>query len=482
MRDSPDPPAAAARYQIFAGALLLAALLLRLGGTLGDLSLDEIWSLRLAQTIPNPLHVFTALHHGNNHHLNTLLLRALGELDHEWLYRLPAALAGVAAVAVAGAIARRRGRRAALLAMLLVGSSYLLVHYSSEARGYSFAVLFALLSFAALRRYHERAGSSDTGWSDAAAFALCAALGFLSHLTFLHVYAGAGAWSLWRAARAPLSSWRKLLFLARPHAPVALVLAALWWVDLRRLFVGGDTPYSLPRVVRSTVALALGAPESGWLATSALAGGVAAFLVGLVVLHREGADEWVFFLVAILLSPACQLLLDPPRVLYERFFLLPVALLLLLVALSFDRLLAGRAAARLLALVMLGAILAGNAWLAAALLARGRGNYTAAIRFIAERSTADVITVGSDYDFRNGLVLDHYSRLMPPGRQLSYLPERQWPPGGPEWFLFHVFAEDEPPPAAFVAAGRRYRLAAVFPYARLSGWSWYLFRRQPADG
>ncbi len=481
MRDSSDSPPAA-RYQLFAGALLLAALLLRLGGSLGDLSLDEIWSLRLAQMIPNPLHVFTGLHHGNNHHLNTLLLRALGELDHEWLYRLPAALAGVAAVAVAGAIMRRRGGRAALLAMLLVGSSYLVVHYSSEARGYSFAVLFALLSFVALRRYHERARFSDTGWSDAAAFALCAALGFLSHLTFLHVYAGAAAWSLWRAVRAPLSWRQKLLFLARPHAPVALFLAAFWWIDLRQLFVGGDTPYSLPRVVRSTVALALGAPESGWLATLALVVGVAAFLVALVVLYREGAGEWIFFLVAILLSPACQLLLDPPRVLYERFFLLPVTLLLLLVALCFDRLLAGRAAARLAALVLLGAIVVGNAWLAAALLARGRGNYTAAIRFMAERSTAPVITVGSDYDFRNGLVLEHYARLMPPGRRLVYLPERRWPPGGPEWFLCHVFADEEPPPAAFLAAGRRYRLAAVFPYARLSGWNWYVFHRQPAGG
>src|SRR6185503_4976414 len=388
-----------ARGAVLAGALLLAALLLRFGASLGDLLLDEIWSIRIAHGLDGPPQVLTAVHQGNNRHLNTLLLWLLGELDPEWLYRLPSVLAGTAAVALAGAIAWRCGRRAAWLAMTLVTFSYLLVHYSSEARGYAFAMFFALLSFLLLRRYHE-----DGRTVDAAAFTASAALGFLAHLTFLHVYAGAAAWSLWHAARGSLPWRRRLIFLARPHLPVVLFLLAFWWVDLRLLFIGGDTPYSLLRVVRSTVALTLGAPESGWLATAALIAGIAAFLFGVAVLWRRRADEWVLFVVAIALSPAVQLLVDRPRVLYERFFLLSATLLLLLVALCLDRLMSAGAVARLAALGLIGAFLVGNARLSGDLLAQGRGDYRGAIRYMAEHSTAAVITVGSDYDFRNQLV------------------------------------------------------------------------------
>jgi hypothetical protein len=99
---------------------------------------------------------------------------------------------------------------------------------------------------------------------------------------------------------------------------------------------------------------------------------------------------------------------------------------------------------------------------------------------MADRTAGDILTVGSDYDFRNRIVLDYHARFLPAGRRLVYWPERAWPPEGPEWYLAHGFAGDQPPPATLVTGGHRYGGVAIFPYAGLSGWTWYLYRRQPA--
>ena len=67
------------------------------------------------------------------------VLYLFGPSAHSITYRIPAVLAGVGTVVMAGWISSRRGRLEALSAMLLVAASYPLIHYSSEARGYAYA-------------------------------------------------------------------------------------------------------------------------------------------------------------------------------------------------------------------------------------------------------------------------------------------------------------------------------------------------------
>ena len=55
------------------GLLVLSAGL-RLLAARGDLWLDELWSLSFARQMTSPLDVWTAIHHDNNHPLNTLYL------------------------------------------------------------------------------------------------------------------------------------------------------------------------------------------------------------------------------------------------------------------------------------------------------------------------------------------------------------------------------------------------------------------------
>ncbi|MEN6450401.1 MAG: hypothetical protein ABFC96_07920, partial [Thermoguttaceae bacterium] len=175
------PPASAVRRQpwsIAAAVVLLLAGAIRFGGAVNDLWLDEIWSLQLlADHATSPLDVFTKIHHDNNHYLNSLWLQLTGPAASPVLCRLLSLAAGIGTVALAALIGRRRDTATAVLAMLLVGFSYVLVLYSSEARGYAGAVFFAFLSFLLLDRYLDR-----RRWQTAVAYSLSAVLGLLSHL------------------------------------------------------------------------------------------------------------------------------------------------------------------------------------------------------------------------------------------------------------------------------------------------------------
>ncbi len=107
------------------------------------------------------------------------LAREFG-LSESWV-RAPAALAGVLAVPLAGLLGRRLcgARTGRLLALLLAVSPFHL-WYSQEARGYSFLVLFAILSTLAFLRLAE----SPRG-GRAAAYALAAAAMAWSNLSGL---------------------------------------------------------------------------------------------------------------------------------------------------------------------------------------------------------------------------------------------------------------------------------------------------------
>src|SRR5262249_4135081 len=136
-----------------AALLVAAAATLRGAASSGDLWLDEVWSVEVAQRLHSGLGVFTEIHQSNNNHLNTLFLYLLGKQSNLFVYRIPCVIAGVAAVLVAGHIGLRRGGVEAILAMVLTAFSYPLIHYSSEARGYGLAVLFDLLAFDFLESY-----------------------------------------------------------------------------------------------------------------------------------------------------------------------------------------------------------------------------------------------------------------------------------------------------------------------------------------
>jgi hypothetical protein len=266
---------------------------------------------------------------------------------------------------------------------------------------------------------------------------------------------------------------------ALAHAPVWVCVAALYFVDLRALTLGGKDDYSIPAVICSTVSLLLGGPSTGWIAWLVLAVGIGAFAASLVMLYRRGSDEWVFFLTSILLSPALLLVIQPPHALYERYFVVSAACLLLLLAHGAAVLYRRGKPGQVLALAALALVLAGNLAHLQRLLELGRGSYLRALLFIAERTPGDRLTISSNHDFRNRLVLTYYGAYLPVEKQIVYFEQGQ---GGeaPEWLLVDRFDRDPAPPERIGEPSTpSYSLAARFPHAGLSGWTWYVFHRDP---
>ena len=451
-----------------AAAVVMAGFALRVLGARGDLWLDEVWSVELAQVAGLAGAVFTQLHHDNNHHLNTLWLLALGYEAGELPLRMLAVAAGTAMVAVA-ALGAARERALSLAWAFLLAFSYVAIHYGSEARGYGLALLLAVTGYVSMDRFLL---TRRLAW--AMAFAVSAVLGLLSHLTFLYAQLAFLAWGAavaWRERRKRGLHAGLLVALMPP----ALCFAALWAVDLRFLIVGRGPEYQLWSVLRELVRTTFGIPRGPleWLALPVLLLPAAE----LSRLARARDLRWVYFMAVILVGPAAVLLISRPEYLAPRYFLLAVPFLLWLTAAGALRL--ARTGRTGLSVVTALAVLflAGNGAYVARLLRDGRGQYREALAFIVRSESGPVATVGSDHDFRNATVIGRLLPGLPGAARFRYVQAGEWSDASPSWVLVHHFTEDPlPDPVILGPTGRRYDLVRVFPYAGLSGWDWYVYR------
>ncbi len=145
-----------------------------------DLWFDEVWTLELLRERVHSFgDVFINIKHSNNHYLVSLWMWLVGQNASALTYRLPSVVASIGTVALAGFIGARRSCVEGCIAVILTSSSYLLVHYGTEARGYSLAIFFSLLAWYALQQFEER---RSRAWT--VVFWSAAVLGFLAHLEF----------------------------------------------------------------------------------------------------------------------------------------------------------------------------------------------------------------------------------------------------------------------------------------------------------
>lgn len=450
---------------------LVAGIAARIAAARGDLWFDEIWSLEMAFRVPSPLAILTAIHHDNNHHLNTLYLMLVGPGAGPVAYR---ALAIVSGAALLGLIALRPagvGRAHAIGWLTSCAASLVLVQYGSEARGYSTAVALAVAAFAATARWLE---TRRARW--AAALAAAAVLGILAHLTFVFVLVALEAWAIAALVRDRTARPVRPAELAWLAAP-AVALAALWAIDLRHLVVGGGPPFDALEVARALLRATFGLPRG----LPEVLGGVAVAAAALEVvrLARARRAEAIFF-AAVLLGPPAAVAVARPEVLAPRYFVVAVPFLLYLVAAPVARAWTRGGGARYAAAAVLAAFLATDATALAHLWREGRGTYRAAVEEIVRGSPPAARSVGSDHDYRNPLVLGWFAREVPGAEDLTYVPAGAWSPAAPVWVLHHDFEEEPHPEAAFVGQnGRRYALVRSWRTAGLSGWNWSLYRMSP---
>ena len=456
---------------IVVAGLVLAAAALRVRALFTDFWLDEIFSLDgLARRATSVADIFfsPALRHDNNHHLNTLVLYLLRDHDNWVAMRMPAFVAGLIVVALAAVIARRRGVMDGLFTGALVACSFTMAVYSTEARGYAFVLMFALLGLIALRRYLE-----TPRLSRAVPFWMAVALGLASHPSVLHFYAGACLWSGYRLRG-------RVRDLIRLHA-VPIAWMALWAVVvLRGGRVGGGDPRPWQQTADEAFGWTFGYPLGVVPALLALATAIAIVLWDARRLWREGSDEGLFY-VGTILGPIVLMTALAPPYLFARYFL---------VSLLFFQLVLGRLLARLweaahplrvpaaAALVM---ICAGNIWHIEQFSTYGRGQASVAIEDLEESAKGEVVVSSTSLDRWNTLPIEFYERVLHLPRHIRYVPRDEFRAStAVEWVIDQSQAL-HPEPAARLEPrpGEIYTLHRPYPAYGPSGLHWFLYQREP---
>lgn len=448
------------------GVLLLGGIALRLALGFESFWLDEAWSHALARDAGSVLEIFET-RHDNNHLLNTLYLYAVEDLvgNRHWVwYRIPALLAGCAALFALWGLASRWSRSEALLVLALAASSFPLASASAQARGYSLAILCSIL-YAALS-FKKPAGRD---WPIALGLAGTAAVGLLSHASFVYTWLAVIAAGLTR------DDPRDLL---TRHALPLFFLAALYGFFYAGVEVGGGPRYERFVTIRQAISQTMALPRRGpltWLAT-----GVAGLVLlrGLVLFARRNDPRGVFFAVALVVAPGLVIAVANPQLLYARYLLLLFPWFYWLVAIVLAEELGQGGTRRLAAGIAMTLLVGSNLWHAGTVLAEGRNDYVRTLAFIDESTEGKSIEIGSDHDFRNPTVLRFYAERVPSGRPIRYLKKAQWPARGPEWYLRHDWKAGHDPEAIFSPArGLSYERVASFEHGAGDGFQWFVYRR-----
>lgn len=454
-------------------ALLTLGVGVRVAAVRGDLWLDEIWSIEMAQKAGGPLGVFTALHHDNNHHLNTLALLALGDLRPSWVYRVMPLVASVLWLVWIVLAVGKRSRLEAVLVLALLSSSYFFILQGTEARGYAPLLLFLSLAWTCLElKMQGRPGP----WR--LLFGIFSVLGLLSHFSFVFFLSGAVVWVVYAGVtpdhRPAVPRMSTIGLFGLPTAAGLL----LYWVDGRHVRVGGAPLMSVAEGVGQAAALALGLPaQSYFLVVAPLILTVVAW-VELARRRDEGDSEWILFALSIFIAPALALVVIRPPFVAARYFLIPVFLALFLLAGRLRRAWQqGGSVRKATVAAVLIVIVAGNLVQLSRFLTGLRGHYGEAVERIAVEAAGRPTSVGSDHDHRNATVLQFYARRDQPDLEMEYVEVGDWERVQPEWLLLHSFDEGLYGNPLLTTPAGSYRLVETFRHYGLSGWDWFLYRR-----
>jgi hypothetical protein len=432
-----------------------------------DLWFDEVWTLELLRERVHSFgDVFTNVKHSNNHHLVSLWMWLVGQNASAMVYRLPSVLASIGTIVLAGLIGLRQSRLEGCITVILTSWSYLLIHFGTEARGYSLAIFFALLAWYALQQFEER---RSLIWI--IVFWSAVVLGFLAHLEFAICLAGLVAWALWRFVRYR-SKWRQAVLdlFVLFTVPVVLLLV-FYFAAIRGIEVGGGPNYQVTPLLIKTASYMLGGPASGAAAGIAALLAVGSIYVVLAYLMFERDDRWIFYAVVIVV-PLGLIAILLPVPLSVRYFMVSVAASLLLLGSGYAAVLRRGVAGRGIGLTLLAVFVAGNAVNTGNLLQFGRGQYLAALRFMEKNSNGREVVITSDHDFRNGMLVNYYKRYLERADYTQYV-ERV--PSGAEWLILHRFELTKPAERVTDIYGNNYKLVSIYRYSDLSGWNWLLY-------
>lgn len=462
-------------YMVVAACLAVFGIL-RLLAAFGDFYVDEIWSFYFARQLNSPFDVF-ALNHDNNHILNTLYLYIVGGKPFFLAgkptfipHRLLSIITGAVSVWLIWKIAAKRGRVESFTAILLAGLSYPLILYSSEARGYAPLIMFALATFALAERY-----IAGRGMAVAAFFWGAVVFAFLSHSSYIFIYVALFVWSAVEEIKSG-GALRALRRVAILHCVPAAFLAAYYFLFLKSMVYGGGEMVAPLKVVISAASMAVGLPSEGAFGYISLGAVLVLAAGGLVWLRRTAPVQPVFFLCAIFIVPALATLVLEPEFIYFRYFLVCFPFFYLLAAYALAGIYRRPGWGKPVFFAALIVFSFFNLKATVDLIRYGRGAYSEAIEYMVRESPGPEVVVGSDHDFRNELVLGFYSRFFTEKR-ITYLDKEARSDSTPDWLLAHSVDTARRPAEYLFEAGHRFTLKRGYRFAGVSGWSWFVYKK-----
>ncbi len=458
------------RFVIVFLVLLGAALIF--AAARGTLWFDELLSLQWARSAQSPWQLLELYRHDNNHALNTLWLMLAGEDRHPLVYRALSMVSGLVTLVLVWSAALRLSERLAWVPVLLAATSFPLVLYASEARGYAPA-LACLLGAWLLVSARETGGEV---WRVPLFWLLC--LGALfSHGTSVVILAALGVYFLIdrhdRGETPARLAARAALWFGVP----SVVSAVYWFFFLRLMMIAGGPEYSLPQVLGHFFGYAFGVPGAGSGPWSFAMVGLLLVAAALVWGRFPDRATRVFFVCAIVVLPALSLMASDTTYLYFRYFLVSLPFVYLLAAPVAAALADAAPAWRAVAAVALAGAVAGQVPRLAAIIGQGRGDYAAALlRIAAEPSTGSRIV--SNTEMQVGFILAHLKRAEPRLDGLVLVPQARAAEDGADWIVY-TSQEDPPAPAevAIELYGENYWRVSCHPSAPVSGGHWTLYRR-----
>jgi hypothetical protein len=464
-------------FKLLTGVTILLSAAAIITAARGDLWLDEVTSLSVAGKAQNFLEIFTIFHYDNNHPLNTLFLYLAGNQNNLFIYRILAVVSGIGSILLIGYVARKDwGRMEALCSVILAGTSYPLLLYFSEARGYAPAVFFGLAAYAILR-----VNLRDSSTLRLVLFWSASILGILSHATFIMLTVSFVVWGLAYEIKSDGTLRHKAGRLIAHHLPPLAFFG--WWYlfFLKNMIIDGGPVYGTWTVIGQACALLLGFPDSSGFHDAAIILVLAFVAAGAISLHDKRDIKWTFFPTVIVFAPALMLLINHPLHLYFRYFFVCFPFFILLLAhLLCDWYRSPDISLRLLSFIAIALFLTGQVPRDYLLLKLGRGEYAAALEYIVNNSPKDVIVrVGSDHDFRNRTLFNFYSNRVAAGDRLRYIEQSQWVSNHPDWIIRHSQEINYNPGDNLLIKGiGKYHIERTYGFSGYSGFSWFLFRSE----
>jgi len=464
-------------FKLLTGVAILLSAAAIIAAARGDLWLDEVTSLSFAHKAQNFLEIFTIFHHDNNHPLNTLFLYLTGNQNNFFIYRLLAVFSGIGSILLMGYVARKDwGQMEALCSVVLAGTSYPLLLYFSEARGYAPAVFFGLAAYTILR-----VNLRDYSTLRLVLFWSASILGILSHATFIMLTVSFVVWSLAYEIKKDGTLRQKTGRLIAHHLPPLAFFG--WWYlfFLNNMIIDGGPVYGTWTVIGQACALLLGLSDTSGFHDAAVILVLAVVAAGSIILYSKRDIKWTFFPTVIVFAPALMLLINHPLHLYFRYFFVCFPFFILLLAhLLCDWYRSTAISLRLLSFIAIALFLIGQAPRDYLLLKLGRGEYAAALSYIVNNSPKDIIVkVGSDHDFRNRTLFYFYYARVPSGDKLCYIEQSQWANHHPDWIVRHSQEINYDPGDNLLIKGiGKYHLERTYGFSGYSGFGWFLFRSE----